>query len=132
LIVSGKRRFEIRSWRTDYKGCLLIHAAKKIDEEACRRLAIPCGEFALGAIVGKVRIEEIIEFTPGTWQALQPEHMEWSDFRPGTFGWRLSEAVKFESPIPWSGSLGLFDVPDNVIPGTVTQEESPQQKDLGI
>ena len=57
LIVSGRRPFEIRTWKTDHKGWMLIHAARKIDEEACRRLELSCAELVLGAIVGKVFVE---------------------------------------------------------------------------
>jgi hypothetical protein len=116
LIVSGHRHFEIRSWKPDYRGWLLIHAARKIDEEAVCRLGFHTGGLTLGAIVGKAFIEEYIPFTPENWQLLRSEHMEWTDFQPGLIGWRLSKAVKFGQPIPWNGSLGLFEIPDNVLP----------------
>ncbi|MFD2116365.1 ASCH domain-containing protein [Paenibacillus yanchengensis] len=37
LIAIGAKRFETRSWSTKYRGALAIHAAKKIDREACER-----------------------------------------------------------------------------------------------
>jgi hypothetical protein len=115
LIVSSRRRFEVRNWKPDYKGWLLVHAGKKLDEEAARRFNIAAGDLTFGAIIGKVRIDDCIEFTPQTWEELRSQHLEWSDYQPGVFGWRLSEAAKFEHAIPWSGSLGLFEVPDAAI-----------------
>jgi hypothetical protein len=115
LIVSGKRLFEIRNWRPDYEGWILVHAGKKLDEEAVRRLNVAVDQLTFGAIIGKVRVDDCIDFSPESWEALRFQHMEWSDYQAGNFGWRLSKATKFDPPIPWGGSLGLFDVPDHVI-----------------
>ena len=38
LIVEGYKRFEFRSWKTNYRGDILIHAGKGIDKEAMERL----------------------------------------------------------------------------------------------
>ena len=38
LIMQGDKRFEFRSWKTTYRGDLLIHAGKGIDKEAMKRL----------------------------------------------------------------------------------------------
>jgi hypothetical protein len=115
LIVSGRRPFEIRNWRPDYTGWILVHAGKKFDEEAARRLNLFAAGLAFGAIIGKVHVDDCIEFTRESWEQLRPQHMEWTHYQPNMFGWRLSQAVKFERSIPWSGSLGLFDVPDAAI-----------------
>jgi len=127
LIVSGRRLFEIRTWKPEYKGWILIHAGRKLDIEACRRLSISCDDLTLGAIVGKVYVDECVEFTPESWQRLRSEHLEWSDYQPGLNGWRLTGAIRFARPIPWSGSLGLFEVPDNAVPETNSgiQDTSP-------
>jgi ASCH domain len=116
LIVSGRRPFEVRNWKPDYQGWLLVHAGKKLDEQAARRFNIAPSVLTFGAIIGKVHIDECIEFTPQSCEELKSQHLEWSDYQPGVFGWRLSAAARFEHPIPWSGSLGLFEVPDIEIP----------------
>ena len=36
LIMQGNKRFEFRSWQTKYRGDLLIHAGKGIDNEAIK------------------------------------------------------------------------------------------------
>jgi hypothetical protein len=40
LIALGEKQFETRSWATNYRGELAIHAGKKIDKEACRQPVI--------------------------------------------------------------------------------------------
>ena len=39
LIMQKDKRFEFRSWRTKYRGDLLIHAGKGIDKGAMKRLS---------------------------------------------------------------------------------------------
>jgi hypothetical protein len=124
LIVSGRRHFEIRTWKPETMGWILIHAGRKPDEEACRHFELPSTRLTLGAILGKVNIRECIEFTPQKWEELRSEHLEWSDFRPGLLGWRLDGAVKFDRPIPWSGSLGLFEVPEHIVENAGLQADA--------
>ena len=54
LIMSGVKRFEFRSWKTNFRGDVLIHAGKGIDKEAVERLAkyLP-EELPMGKILGK-------------------------------------------------------------------------------
>lgn len=126
LIVSGRRKFEIRTWKTEYKGWLLIHAGRKIDEEAMRHFEMSSQNQTLGAIVGKVFIEDYVSFTPESWEAYRPEHMEWTAFQAGIVGWRLNQAVKFEKTIPWNGSLGLFEIPDSALSNEISGTPSGQ------
>ncbi|GAA0390334.1 ASCH domain-containing protein [Paenibacillus motobuensis] len=37
LIALGEKKFETRSWRTNYRGSLAIHAGKKIDRGICEQ-----------------------------------------------------------------------------------------------
>ena len=61
LIMSGVKRFEFRSWKTNFRGDVLIHAGKGIDKEAVERLAkyLP-EELPMGKILGKVTITDCV------------------------------------------------------------------------
>lgn len=65
LIIQGDKRFEFRSWKTSYRGDLLIHAGKGIDKEAMKRLKkyIP-EDMPLGKIIGKVKLVDCIKMSP--------------------------------------------------------------------
>lgn len=48
LIAEGLKRYEFRTWRTRYRGEILIHAGKGVDKEAmkkfeCYHLEYPTG-----------------------------------------------------------------------------------------
>ena len=61
LIVEGYKRFEFRSWKTNYRGDILIHAGKGIDKEAMERLKkyLP-NEIPLGKIIGKATLTDCV------------------------------------------------------------------------
>jgi ASCH domain len=103
LIVNGIKRIENRSWRTNYRGPMLIHAGIRWYDEPLEEIeerhavTIP-RDLSLGGIVGAVDLVDVVE------RADDP-------FFCGPFGWVLANArpVRFR---PMSGQLGLFEVPD--------------------
>jgi hypothetical protein len=101
LILKGIKRIENRTWSTNYRGPLAIHASlrwhdRSIDEiEATHRLCIP-RELPLGGIIGVIDLVDVIE------QSNDP-------FFEGPFGFVLRNP----RPLPFRqmpGRLHLFDV----------------------
>ena len=116
LIVDGKRKLEIRSWTTGHRGALLIHASLEVDWPECGRLGVTPSE--KGAIIGATELISIHEITEQKWEVLRPLHLEIGPrpYGENTFGWFLKNAYRFKKPIPFRGALGLFNVPDGLIP----------------
>lgn len=129
-IALGSKRIETRSWKTDYRGPLAIHAAKNksglevIDHHhrewrgALRVLDFADADLPYGVIVAICRlvacrpIEELVDLidhkngkTPFQWT-----EEDMGDFSPGRFGWILEDIRQLVSPIPYRGQQGLFDV----------------------
>ena len=50
LIIEGKKTIELRKWNTKFRGEFLVHAAKNILEEDCRRIKISSKTLTTGAI----------------------------------------------------------------------------------
>jgi len=103
LIVSGAKNIENRSWYTDYRGTLLIHAAKRVPDavelENVREdydVSIP-RNLEYGAIIGAVTLKEIYEEHDSKW------------FN-GPFGWLLADPIRFDVPIACRGNTGLVFV----------------------
>lgn len=110
FIVHGGKRIENRSWRTDYRGPVLIHASSwwKPDEVhldvISARNIVPPGtrltledlQSQLGGIVGKARIVDCVAASDSPWFS-------------GPFGFVLEdvEAVPFRA---CRGQLRLFEV----------------------
>ena len=62
LLISGKKTIEVRRWNTNFRGQFLIHASKKINEEACNRLKIDQAKLVTGAIVGNANLYDVISY----------------------------------------------------------------------
>jgi len=137
LIVLGAKRFETRSWQTDYRGPLVIHASKKrvrdtLDLACCEPFRSALGleewernadtvELPHGAALGVVEVLDchpIGECGVGADQDVMMGPDEWSfgDYRPGRWAWELRVVSDFKEPVPFAGRLGLWEFPDALIP----------------
>lgn len=107
LICSGKKDVENRTWGTDHRGPILIHAGRTIEKEDIvwmKRTALDLPKhFTTGAIVGMAEVSRCTMKCASEWH------------NPGCIGWYLTDPVLFDTPIPWRGQLGLFDVPDDAV-----------------
>jgi len=116
MIVQGLKVTENRTWRTDYRGPLLIHASKSKD--ACIYLdpeSVINRRF--GCIVGCVYLFDML--APGILRDMLDKKLKpWIDWCPpekqkhieGPFCWCMREAREFERAIPYRGQQGLFDI----------------------
>lgn len=122
LVCLGKKRLETRSWATKYRGPLAIHAAKGMPKEARALLSqthfrSALGEwglirpFNLGHIIGVVNL---VECTP-TEELTPPIESAFGDFGPKRYVWRLESPRLLNIPIPCTGHLSVWTVPDEIL-----------------
>lgn len=108
LIVNRHKDIENRSWKTHYRGPLLIQASAHTpqrDLEEGRLFARKRGvkvpeDLENGGIVGMVNLVDCVEESRNKWFE-------------GPVGWVLSNPKKLDF-IPLKGRLGLFDPPARV------------------
>lgn len=101
LICSGEKDIENRSWRTNFRGRVLIHTAKTYD---CRdfvpRVICPSPQ---SAIIGSVEIVDCIWNSSSKWS--------FSD----CWNWVLENPELFDHPIlDIRGALSFWDVPEGI------------------
>ena len=112
LIMQKDKRFEFRSWRTKYRGDLLIHAGKGIDKEAMNRLSNYIPEvLPTGKILGKVTLVDCVKMSQEFKEKLLKENKEIytdSSFKEN-YGWQLENVELFNEPIEAKGKLGLWE-----------------------
>ena len=113
LVATDQKRIETRSWRTNYRGPLYIHAAKRFPPHA-REFALKVyGNPAVlpyitrGAIIARAYLLEVCPVEDLL--ALSVQEAKYGDYSPGRFAYLLSNIEQLE-PIPWKGALGLFEV----------------------
>ena len=132
LMALGLKRIETRSWATQYRGPLVIHAAKGFppasrdlcETEPFKGALASYGitswrQLPLGALLATVRLCVILDIVgPGAWwfsvvpglvPPVEPER-SYGNYTAGRCAWLTSDACAFSEPIPYRGRLGLFDV----------------------
>lgn len=126
LVVTGKKKYECRSWKTTYRGPLLIHASAHLPNKKEKAFFSQADFFRdciqnmdqlpYGSIIGKVFLKDIFstEWVVQNLEALDPYHnwpqeLAFDDYGPQRFAWRLENARTFDFVLPVKGSLGLWD-----------------------
>lgn len=124
LAALGLKPVDNRPWRTDYRGPLYIHAAdaddyfpppyteawllENLDQEGLQRYQ--AAPKTRGAIIGEAVLVDVIRKGQ---VPLFPEFrspFQFSTWFLGRFGLVLASPKYYDIPIPWAGSLGLFEV----------------------
>jgi hypothetical protein len=140
LVGLGAKRFETRSWYTNYRGQLAIHAAKHWSEELKQIFFLDPFVSALDAAgiwhpaqLPKGKIVAICSLSECF--SIRRDHMlgekikcpvpegnerAFGDFRPGRYAWRLENVIELPEPIPFKGRQGFFNVPDDLIQSSLS------------
>lgn len=107
LIVNGFKDVENRTWKTSFRGYLLIHASKTIDEIGYNYVISELGIdlpnpvlLSRGGIVGYAKITDCVLKYNSKWFT-------------GPHGFLIRDPNPLEF-IPLQGKLGFFDVPETV------------------
>jgi hypothetical protein len=125
LVAWGHKKYECRSWRTDYRGPLLIHASARKPNKREKLMFEQADIFSIyisdmnmlpyGCLIAKVVLKEIYS-TDFLIQHLEldPFHnwtqeLAFDDYSPGRYAWILQSAEAFSNHIPVKGSLGLWE-----------------------
>ena len=60
LIAAGIKKYEFRTWKTKYRGELLIHAGKGIDKKAMEKFKKYNLDYPSGCIIAKVNLVDCV------------------------------------------------------------------------
>lgn len=117
LILRAGKNVENRTWRTNYRGPLLLHAGRQWDPHAITFAShIPSADNITAAhwvseydtdhptgIVGIVRLYGDDPASPSLWAA------------PGQWHWMLEDPYEFDTPIPCAGKQQLWMPPRELV-----------------
>jgi hypothetical protein len=135
LVAIGAKRIETRSWSTNYRGPLAIHAGKNrryvnnngqeclTDLEPFHSYLEPYigQELPRGCIVATCNLVAVkvttneIAFRQRRWSINgkffygAPDELAFGDFTPGRYMWFLDEIKILTEPIPAKGAMGLWE-----------------------
>ena len=111
LIVNGYKKYEFRSWKTNYRGKILIHAGMSIENDMALKVKKYNLEYVKGAIIGEAEIVDCIlvdeQFNN---QLIQIDKVVYGkNNHITTYAWKLENIKKYDNPIYIKGKLGLWN-----------------------
>lgn len=139
LVVAGAKQYETRSWSTNYRGPLCIHASLTMPHsarEVCieepflsalreagyitgdpKKQGTGAVQVPLGCIIGVVELVDVfqtgVSCLPSLdWMAdLSEQERAFGDYSPGRYGWKLENPQSFGRHFSVRGSLSIWEVP---------------------
>lgn len=113
LIVENIKKYEFRTWKTNYRGKILIHAGKNVDKNAMKKFEKYNLDYPTGCIIGIASITDCIKVDDNFRNILKSENdlvysnaiknKEWNGY-----GFKLEKISKIE-PIKVNGKLSLWE-----------------------
>ena len=113
LIKDGVKIYETRSWKTNYRGEIYIHASLSLSkservESANKYLK---SEIKPGFILCKCELVDCIPMTDEFIKYINKETSEYDYglYSEGRYAWKLRVLEVLEKPIPAKGKLGIWN-----------------------
>ena len=111
LIVNGYKMYEFRSWKTNYRGKILIHAGLNIEKEMIDRFKDYNLDYVKVAIIGEAELvdcllvdkkfsDELRKIDPIVYG--KSNHVE-------AYAWKLNNIKKYDKAVYTKGKLGLWN-----------------------
>ena len=113
LIAEGLKEYEFRTWKTKYRGDILIHAGKGVDQAAMEKFAYRDLDYPLGCFVAKAAITDCVEVNDEMREVLRKKDFEiyegtTEDNNWHGYGFKFENVEKID-PVLANGKLGLWE-----------------------
>lgn len=111
LVAEGIKKYEFRTWKTNYRGKILIHAGLSLEKDIEKRFEEYNLNYNLGCIIGEAELIDCIlvdEKFNEELKCINPlvyaksNHVE-------KYAWKLINIKKYKKPIYVKGKLGLWN-----------------------
>ncbi len=74
LIAEGVKEYEFRTWKTKYRGEILIHAGKGIDKKAMKKFEMYHFDYPSGCIIAKANLADCIKIDDAARKMLEEKN----------------------------------------------------------
>lgn len=111
IIINGYKKYEFRSWKTNYRGKIFIHASKNIEKNNIKRFEKLNINYNPGFIIGEAEIVDCIPVSSEFENSLITENeLIYGATRNRTgYAWKLDNIKIIDKPIKVDGHLGLWN-----------------------
>jgi len=115
LIAEGYKEYEFRTWKTKYRGEILIHAGKGIDKEAVERFKYLKLDYPVGKIIARAKVVDCVKVDDTLRRELaQKDPIVYKGVIDKTsndwdgYGFKLENIEKI-NPVEIDGKLGFWN-----------------------
>ncbi len=111
LIIDGYKKYEFRSWKTNYRGKILIHAGMSEEKDMLKKFKDYNLNCSKGMIIGEALLTDCILVTKKFEDELLKidKTVYGRESHEMTYAWKLENVIKYDKPIPIKGKLGLWN-----------------------
>ena len=113
LIVQGFKKYEFRSWKTNYRGKILIHAG--LSKENIEKFINYNLDISSGEIIGEAYITDCILVDESLDKKLRNiDKNVYGNNHVGLYAFKLEKIVKYDKKIKVKGKLGLWNYNEKI------------------
>ena len=111
LIINGYKEYEFRSWKTNYRGRILIHAGLTLEEDASKNFKDYNLNYGKGEIIGEDTLTDCILVTDKLEDDLYKLNplVYAKSKHSRVYAWKLEDIKVYNRRIPSKGRLGLWN-----------------------
>jgi hypothetical protein len=125
FVVIAVKKIETRSWITNHRGTLLIHASKGkagsmfAHKSPFKKYIPDFNRLPFGAIIGQVELVDVMKtealgMSDEHINKLTLEEKAFGDYESGRYAWMLEDAVMFKEVFYCRGSMSLWNCPSMI------------------
>lgn len=119
LIKEKVKYIETRSWKTNYRGKIYIHASLKKVPKKDERInnlinLLKDKDFKYGHIIAEATLVDCIYMDEDFISKIKNNNQEYicGEYSIGRYAWILEDIKELSKPIPAKGSLGIWNYND--------------------
>lgn len=118
LVAEGIKKYEFRSWKTNYRGKILIHAGSGIDKEKMKKFDKLKLTYPSKRILAIVEIEDCLEIDDElNRKIISEKNIAYGNKKRSGYAWKLTNVEKVNYDYEINGKLGLWnlEIDENII-----------------
>ncbi len=110
LVAEGIKKYEFRSWKTNYRGKLLIHAGIGVDKEAMQKVKHLGLKFPSRKIIACVDLIDCLLLDEQlNNKIINEKNIAYGNKVRTGYAWKIDNVIKIDSDSNVNGKLGLWN-----------------------
>ena len=112
LVAEGIKKYEFRSWKINYRGEILIHAGKGIDNDAIKKYEHLNLDYPCSKILAKVEIVDCIKLNEEVNKSIINENqlIYGNKYNRTGYAWKLDNIKKINFDNKVLGKQGIWNI----------------------